>query len=158
MIVWRLQRATFREHWQSGEGARRFPGRWNSAGTPLVYCATTPELAVLEMLVHTDPDLIPDDLEHLEIQLPDTFTAETLEARTLPADWRRHDEMHSTRKHGDQFQRSRQHLGLIVPSAILPLSSNILLNPHHPAIADCRLLGHHPFTLDQRLEKHGKPQ
>ena len=54
-----------------GEGARRFGGRWNPVGVPVVYAATTLSLAALEVLAHVDPEearrywvyriVVPDD-------------------------------------------------------------------------------------------------
>jgi len=35
-----------------GEGARLAGGRWNSPGTALIYCASSPALAALESWVH----------------------------------------------------------------------------------------------------------
>ena len=37
-----------------GEGARRFPGRWNAGGAPMVYLAESLALAALEILVHVE--------------------------------------------------------------------------------------------------------
>lgn len=72
MIVgWRLCRAPFAA--LDGEGARRFGGRWNSPGRPVVYFADHPALAVLEVIVHLDvaPDDLPDDYVLLKVSLPE---------------------------------------------------------------------------------------
>jgi len=61
MIAWRLCR---RPHATlDGEGARRFGGRWNSPGRPVVYLADHPALAALEVRDHLDLpfDLLPVD-------------------------------------------------------------------------------------------------
>ena len=34
----------------TGEGSRKFGGRWNSIGTPIVYTAGTQSLAILEVV------------------------------------------------------------------------------------------------------------
>ena len=61
MLAWRLCRAPFAD--LSGEGARRYGGRWNRPGRPIVYAASSAALAVLEVRVHLDlpPALLPDD-------------------------------------------------------------------------------------------------
>src|SRR5277367_1816939 len=71
MIAWRLCRRPFAV--LDGEGARRFGGRWNSPGRPVVYLADHPALAVLEVLVHLDlpPDDLPDDYVLLRAILPE---------------------------------------------------------------------------------------
>ena len=45
-----------------GEGARLYGGRWNSSGHPVLYTARTLSQAALEVLVHIDPEDVPDDL------------------------------------------------------------------------------------------------
>lgn len=36
----------------TGIAARKFGGRWNSVGVPMIYAAASASLAILEMLVH----------------------------------------------------------------------------------------------------------
>ena len=61
MRLWRLTRAVHAD--LSGEGARRFGGRWNSPSRPLVYTAAEATLTVLEVRVNLDLpfELLPDD-------------------------------------------------------------------------------------------------
>lgn len=42
----------------SGIGAKQNPGRWNSAEVPMVYAAESLSLAMLEMLVHLDENML----------------------------------------------------------------------------------------------------
>lgn len=106
----------------SGEGARLVGGRWNSPGHPLVYAS-----------------------ESLALCLAD----EELRLRTLKAGWE-HD-LARTRAIGDKWLRQQRSLALIVPSAVLPDSKNILLNPQHPDSLQLRLISQQPFTFDPRL-------
>jgi RES domain-containing protein len=53
LVAWRLDKANFSGAWDSGEGTRRFGGRWSSRGVPAVYCAIDPATAILEVAVHT---------------------------------------------------------------------------------------------------------
>ena len=50
MILWRIATETreYRAIDLSGAGAARDPGRWNAAREPVVYCAPTIAIAVLE--------------------------------------------------------------------------------------------------------------
>jgi RES domain-containing protein len=52
LIAWRLDQASFASTWDSGEGAYRVGGRWNSKGVRAVYCSIDPSTAILEVAVH----------------------------------------------------------------------------------------------------------
>ncbi len=52
VTAWRLDPATFATTWDSGEGAYRFGGRWNSRGVRAVYASLDPATAILEIAVH----------------------------------------------------------------------------------------------------------
>ncbi len=52
LSVWRLVKAKHAAEAFSGEGARRFGGRWNERGTAIVYLGGSLSLAALEIFVH----------------------------------------------------------------------------------------------------------
>lgn len=52
---------------------------------------------------------------------------------------------------GDAWLLSVATLGLIVPSRVIPLERNILLNPRHPAMAEVEVVLKEPFVFDDRL-------
>jgi RES domain-containing protein len=52
VVAWRLDQAVYATTWDSGEGAFRYGGRWNSQGLRAVYCALDPATAILEVAVH----------------------------------------------------------------------------------------------------------
>ena len=51
LVAWRLDQAAFAAQWDSGEGAYRAGGRWNSRGVRAVYCSIDPATAILEVAV-----------------------------------------------------------------------------------------------------------
>lgn len=51
-MAWRLDLVQFSTTWDSGEGAYRVGGRWNSRGIRAVYCSIDPSTAILEVAVH----------------------------------------------------------------------------------------------------------
>jgi len=53
LVAWRLDDARHGATWNSGEGAYRVGGRWNSRGVRAVYCSIDPATAILEVAVHT---------------------------------------------------------------------------------------------------------
>jgi RES domain-containing protein len=52
LVAWRLDLVRFSATWDSGEGAYRVGGRWNSRGIRAVYCSIDPSTAILEVAVH----------------------------------------------------------------------------------------------------------
>ncbi len=72
-VAWRLDPAGFKDSWDSGIGAAKGGGRWNSAGTRAVYCALDPATAIIEVAVHVgfdDLDAVPRVLTSLTVLAP----------------------------------------------------------------------------------------
>ncbi|MGA9671505.1 MAG: RES family NAD+ phosphorylase, partial [Terracidiphilus sp.] len=70
MLVWRLCRERYAGEAFSGHGARLYGGRWNSAGTPMVYASSSLALAAIELFVHLEPNQQPADLVSIAAELP----------------------------------------------------------------------------------------
>jgi RES domain-containing protein len=136
-----------------GQGARRAGGRWNPVGTPIIYASASSSLAVLELLVHTDSDLLPSDLTIVELQIPDAVRVEILDPATLPDDWRDYPPPESLQAIGARWSRSLRTLVLAVPSAVNPGESNYLINPDHPDARRVTIASARPFVFDPRLFK-----
>jgi RES domain-containing protein len=64
VVVYRLVKERFLNTPLSAEGARRYGGRWNPVGVGILYTSASPELALLEQLVHL-PALPYEDLPKL---------------------------------------------------------------------------------------------
>ena len=52
LVAWRLDQGVFAATWDSGEGAFRAGGRWDSRGVRAVYASLDPATAILEVAVH----------------------------------------------------------------------------------------------------------
>jgi RES domain-containing protein len=148
MRVWRLGREVY--PMLDGEGARRWGGRWNSRGTPVVYSAGSRALAILEYRAAVDVTEVPEDLSLAEIEVPDDLSVEVLPLDVLPADWRRpiHERC---REIGDAWAASRRSVVLAVPSALVPEERNYLINPAHPDVRVVRVVRARRFEFDPRL-------
>ena len=147
MIVWRLAR---RKHVAlDGEGARLAAGRWNSWGTPVVYASEHLSLAVLEVLVHVDSDLLPQDLTAFRIEIPDGVSTARLDTATLPRGWR--TRIDRCRRLGDAWIAEARTAVLAVPSAVIPHETNVLINPRHEDSGRIHVVGSERFQLDARL-------
>lgn len=150
MRVWRLATPLF--PLLTGDGARLAGGRWNSPGVSMIYSSVHLALAVLETLVHTDPDMLPDALTAYAIEVP-MASVEILDIGVLPSDWR--SDIGHTRRIGDAWLRAGQTLALTVPSAVVSSDAerNVLLNPAHVAARNIKVVSREPFSFDPRLRR-----
>jgi RES domain-containing protein len=115
----------------TGDGAVRTPGRWHTRGRRVVYCAQSPAAALLEILVHFEIDIqgLPIRYRLLKIEAPDDLRVERVSVDELPEDWPERSEV--TRALGDGWLAKGSAALLSVPSAIVPETFNVLLNPAH---------------------------
>jgi RES domain-containing protein len=137
----------------AGDGALRTPGRWHSRGRRLVYCAQNPAAALLEILVHLEIGIhdLPVRYRLLKIQAPDDVPVERVSVDQLPSDWPERTDV--TRALGDGWLARGSAALLTVPSAIVPETFNVLLNPshHHGKRITIVKIGEH--GIDPRLLK-----
>lgn len=147
--LWRLYRARYGAG-LDGIGGTFAEGRWHSRGDRVAYFGASAAIAVLERLAHTDADLLPGDLRLGRFAYPQAVSVLKVEAlAALPAGWVQ-DEA-ATRGIARQWWRERASCLLVVPSAILPEESNVLLNAQHPEAGQLHLAGERPFGFDARL-------
>lgn len=149
MILYRIARCQYVND-LSGTGARLYGGRWSSIGRAVVYLASSSSLAVLEVLVHLQPLLLPDDYCRMEVEVPDNLI-ESVTIDELPAAWRDISPPQTLTRFGDSFIKEGKYLLLKVPSSIVPSEYNYLLNPAHPGMNKVKLLTREPFDFDSRL-------
>jgi RES domain-containing protein len=149
MKVWRIFPERFSESAFTGIGGLYAARRWNHLGTPIVYCATSPALAALELFVNLDPHEMPDDLLMAEATVPDDLI-EPLSLDLLPADWRELNNL-ACRDLGSGWAASGRSLGLRVPSAVVDGDWNLLLNPRHSAFGQIQVAAPRPFRFDGRM-------
>lgn len=147
MILWRIS-----NHLSlTGDGARRASGRWHTRGRRIVYCAQTPAAALLEILVHFEIEVrdLPVRYRLLKLEAPDDLKVEQVSRDTLPTDWVEHTDV--TRATGDGWLAQNGSPLLRVPSAAVPETYNMLLNPAHPD-ADRIVIAHvSDHAIDPRL-------
>ena len=150
MRIWRICRARFAGEAFSGQGARRFGGRWNSPGVPMVYSSSSLALAAMELFVHLEPNQQPDDLVSIAALLPEGEPAMRLEPSKLPSRWWS-DNFKPLRVIGDKWIHENKSLAIEVPSAALRMEWNVLVNPLHPAITEVKIEEPQQFRFDARM-------
>ena len=116
----------------------------------MVYCSSSLALAAVELFVHLEPNLQPNDLVAIAARLPEGEPGQRLEPSRLPQRWWS-DNFNPLRARGDKWIREASSLALEVPSAALRMEWNVLLNPLHPAMSKVKIDAPQPFQFDQRM-------
>ncbi|HSC79705.1 MAG TPA: RES family NAD+ phosphorylase [Chitinolyticbacter sp.] len=149
MKVWRIARADYATD-LSGYGAALEGGRWNHRDVPAVYAASSRALCALEVLAHLpEPGLMPRDYQLVVIELPDDDAL--YGSVTPPRDWDAVPPGDASRDAGTHWLRESGQLALYVPSVIVPLESNLMLNPAQLAARGVTARVEAPFDFDARL-------
>lgn len=112
-----------------------------------MYTSDSLALAALEVLVNLPriartAQKIPRYMA-ICLDVPDSLVADRGFASDVP--------LHDSQSLGDSWLRSASSLGLLVPSRVIPLERNVLLNPRHPAMAEVRVTLTEPFVFDDRI-------
>ena len=131
LTVWRIVKAKHAASAFDGEGARRSGGRWTSAGRRVVYTSSTIALATLEMLAHLDSTVPLPAYRLIEATIPDSLIT-AVETNSLPSNWRQYPAPPELRIIGDHWLDKRDSAVLMVPSALVAVEYNYLINPEHP--------------------------
>ena len=154
-VVWRVVDGAYTDppfNPFDGEGARLYGGRWNNAGVPVVYAAGACSLALLEVLVHVPDLVVLQGYVVYRVEIPDSLIAD-VPFEELPANWNRPGLVPDLRKFGDEWARTRGSVALRVPSAIVPVEHNYVLNPRHPDFERVVVGPREPLPVDPRLIK-----
>ena len=153
--VWRIATDTkdYEADDLSGAGAKATGGRWNAAGVPMLYCAESRALACLETVVHLNAGGLPLNRYLVEIEVPDDAwaSARMESAASLKVGWDAAPAGRVSIGFGSDWARSKSSLLLLVPSAIVPEETNVLVNPEHPDRARLRARKVRKWVYDPRL-------
>lgn len=155
MIVYRLADPRLNgrpDEAMSGIGGLAGPARWHPKGHRIVYLAPSLSLCTLEMKVQ-DSGMKPA-YAGFEVTIPDAVSRRAVDRARLPANWRMRAAYPQCQALGlEWLTGAGEPALLLVPSAVVPLEANILLNPAHP---DARLIATRSIGLmatDARLLK-----
>lgn len=153
VVAWRLDRTRYAPIWDSGEGAFREGGRWNSPGTRVVYCSLDAATAVLEVAVHKgfrrlDED--PHTLTSIHLANPDRIRF------VFPADipephWLEPGEPDARQRSFGDALLAESHF-VAIPSVVSRNSWNLLVAVP-AARGEYTVRSQEPFVLDPRLHR-----
>ncbi|MFT5820065.1 MAG: RES domain-containing protein [Crocinitomix sp.] len=151
MFVYRLANVKYKDSTLSGLGAEKVGGRWNEIGSRAVYCSENISLALLEYYVHTDNiATLPKEILVAKIQIPDTFIIENL--KKLPEHWKQYPYSSKTTGIFTKLARSRDFFALKVPSTIVGMEHNFILNPLYKYFGKVEVIEFIKLPIDDRLK------
>ena len=148
MIIYRLCNEEYKDD-ISGTGAKLAGGRWNSIGVPVLYTSEHISLAVLEILVNTNTNLIPLSYYLFKIDIPDAVPLLAITKEKLKKDWK--DDIGYTQWMGTEFCKAGKALFLKVPSAVIDEECNFIFNPLHKDFKKLKVVSAKKFHFDKRL-------
>jgi RES domain-containing protein len=152
MVGYRLVREARAADAFDGEGSRRFGGRWSPKNIPVVYGSEYLSLAVLEFRVNQggyDPD---DQYVYFQFEF-DEALVERVE--TPPVDWltrfKEDGSITTAQAFGKEWLLQKRSAVLSVPSAVILIERNFVLNPRHADFVKVAVSPATALDLDPRL-------
>ena len=127
-------------------------GRWNSAGNKVIYTSETVTLALLENMVRRQGVGFNSDFKIMFIEIPDDAVIESISESGLESGWRDPNDYSQCQPLGDRWFNASHALALKVPSAVMPLSCNFVVNTLHPDYARVTLVEVTDLMPDPRIE------
>jgi RES domain-containing protein len=155
MRVWRICSERHAATAFSGEGSRITSGRWNSEGVPVAYASEHLSLAALELFIHIDDEDEPKDLVAVEAEI--AISAEVVArqkaeiVKRLEPSWRFN--LTATRARGNEWFAAQHSLVMLVPSVVIEVEWNVLINPIHADFAKMKIVQQQSFRFDERMFK-----
>jgi RES domain-containing protein len=147
VILWRVSNYQTLD----GVGGLYVSGRWHTKGHPVIYCTLNPATVLLETLVHIEIDSEdrPERFQVFKIEGSDSLSIEKVEAASLTAKWP--EDTSITQTIGDHWLGEGRSLLLQVPSAVVPETWNVLVNPQHAEANRLKITATCEHAFDVRL-------
>jgi len=151
MTVYRITSSKYGDD-ISGYGASIKGGRWNPRGVRALYTSMHVSLACLEIAVHLIPQIEPPSFDLLQLHIPDD-SVKMYTKDDLPNDWDTPDGINECITVGEKWLDNNEYLALKVPSSIVNIEYNFVLNPQHARYAEVKVIDLQQFHIDNRLLK-----
>jgi RES domain-containing protein len=151
ITAWRITREKYLDEAFTGEGSKLWGGRWNPVGSPAVYCAEHLSLAILELIVHLEGE---DDINTF-VALPVSFSSKLVQSipkSELPKGWNNLPIEPASITVGKRWLDEKKFPVLEVPSTIVPIESNFVINPLHPVFSSFEVGQRQEIQIDSRIE------
>ena len=137
----------------SGKGAAQRGARWNHAGEPVAYAASSISLAAWETRAHFGQGAqLPWNRYLVRIDVPaDVWAARETLAQPLPVGWDAIPEGRVSRALGSKWLNAASSALLVVPSVIVSEEINVLVNPAHGDAKRIMAVKIRKFAYDPRV-------
>lgn len=154
MRVWRISRRRYDANTAfSGEGTKLVGGRWTPKGVKAVYTSSSLALVALGLLVHLAKEDMGTVFVAISADIPDNLQIDTIALDQLSENWRDTPAPAALSAIGRKWLQASQTAVLCVPSAVIAVERNFLLNPEHPDFERIKINQPEEFSFDSRLEK-----
>ncbi|RYE06897.1 MAG: RES domain-containing protein, partial [Sphingobacteriaceae bacterium] len=150
MLIYRISQTKY----ASSLTASCVDGRWNLFGQKVIYTAGSVALACLENLAHrSGTSLAAGNFSLSVIEVEDGLKIEEVKTKDLISanpKWQSLENYPLTQKLGNDWLDRNTAAISKVPSAIIDLEFNYLLNPNHPDFTKVKVVFFNKFTFDPR--------
>jgi RES domain-containing protein len=129
-------------------------GRWNMEGQHVLYTGSSRSLSTLELVVNQQAIQPVVNHKVMVISLADhSHLVSTIHQKELPQNWRYKSAYQELQKIGSDWYRSGKSLILKVPSAIVTMENNYIINTKHPDFnsENLALVRREDYFWDDRL-------
>lgn len=149
MEMFRITKEEFSESLSASGSANR----WNLKGQQVIYTASSRSLSTLELVVHKGAV---KPLFHYKVMVisvaDDDSLYKQIKINELPYHWRTMAAYSELQKIGSGWYNSMETLVLKIPSAIIPLEYNFMINTEHPNFREkISLVRTEDYFWDSRL-------
>ncbi|GAA0559581.1 RES family NAD+ phosphorylase [Chitinophaga japonensis] len=127
-------------------------GRWAAAGKAVIYTAGSIALAMLENLVRRQGLGFNDDYRIMVIEIPNSLEMLTIKTSSLEEGWNDVLDYSKCQPAGHRWYDEARYPVMKVPSAIVPLEYNYVLNVNHADFSKVKLIDVAGFIPDPRIE------
>lgn len=152
MLVYRISQTKY----ANSLTASGIDGRWNQINQKMIYTAGSVALACLENLAHrSGTSLAAGNFSLAIIEVEDGLKIEEVKIGDLASvnpNWHLVDHYNLTQKLGSDWLNAGSSAVLKVPSAIIDLEYNYLINPNDASFTGIKIVSVDRFTFDGRLK------
>lgn len=148
VTAWRIVHKKYVQSAFDGEGARLYGGRWNTKGQRVVYTSGSASLAALEMIAGLNAMSMLLPYAYIPVEIPERCIRDIGD---LPEGWNEIPPSAASQDVAQAWIQDGVSVALSVPSVIIPIEKNYLINPLHPDFGKLRIGKPIQFRFDPRL-------